>query len=96
MPRRTTLAKLTPPRLHAVTRRERLLNLLREHHRHHALIWVTGPPGAGKTSLVASYLAEHKPRTLWYHVDPGDADLATFFHYFAQAAQAAAGRKKLR
>jgi DNA-binding SARP family transcriptional activator len=29
-------------------------------------------------------------------VDPGDADLATFFHYFAQAAQAAAGRKKLR
>ena len=94
--RAAALAKLTPPRLHAVTRRERLLNLLREHHRHHALIWVTGPPGAGKTSLVASYLAEHKPRTLWYHVDPGDADLATFFHYFAQAAQAAVGRKKLR
>ena len=94
--RAAALAKLTPPRLHAVTRRERLFAILREHHRHHALIWVAGPPGAGKTSLVASYLAEHRPRTLWYHVDPGDADLATFFHYLAQAAQAAAGRKKLR
>lgn len=97
MPNRTpTLAKLTPPRLYAVTRRERLFALLNEHLRHHALIWVAGPPGAGKTSLVASYLAEQQQRTLWYHVDPGDADLATFFHYLAQAAQTAAGRKKLR
>lgn len=94
--RASTLAKLTSPRLYAVTRRERLLTLLREHHRHHPLIWVAGPPGAGKTSLVANYLAEHKSRTLWYHVDPGDVDLATFFHYLAQAAQAAAPRKKLR
>lgn len=91
-----TLAKLTPPRLYAVTRRERLFTLLKEHGRHHSLIWVAGPPGAGKTSLVASYLAESKQRTLWYHVDPGDADLATFFHYLAQAVQSAAGRKKLR
>ncbi len=91
-----TLAKLTPPRLYAITRRERLFTLLKEHGRHHSLIWVAGPPGAGKTSLVASYLAESKQRTLWYHVDPGDADLATFFHYLAQAAQSAAGRKKLR
>jgi LuxR family maltose regulon positive regulatory protein len=97
MPHRIpTLAKLTPPLLSAVTRRERLFALLNEHHRHHSLIWVAGPPGAGKTSLVASYLAEQKQRTLWYHVDPGDADLATFFHYLAQAAQSAAGRKKLR
>ncbi len=96
MPHRPTLAKLTPPRLYAVSRRERLFTLLNKHHRHHKLIWVAGPPGAGKTSLVASYLAEHKQRTLWYHVDPGDADLATFFHYLVQAAQGAAGRKRLR
>ncbi|MDC8449557.1 MAG: hypothetical protein LV473_14510 [Nitrospira sp.] len=97
MPRRATaLAKLTPPRLYAITPRERLFTLLKEQCRRHPLIWVVGPPGAGKTSLVASYLAVHKQRTLWYHVDPGDADLATFFHYLAQAAQAAAGRKQLR
>ncbi len=96
MTQRATLAKLTPSRLYAVTRRERLFTLLDEHYRHYPLIWVAGPPGAGKTSLIASYLAEQKQCTLWYHVDPGDADLATFFHYLAQAAQGAAGRKKLR
>lgn len=93
---RVALAKLTPPRLYAIMRRERLFTLLDEYYRHYPLIWVAGPPGSGKTSLIASYLAEHKQRTLWYHVDPGDADLSTFFHYLAQAAQAAAGRRKLR
>ncbi|WP_413935171.1 BTAD domain-containing putative transcriptional regulator [Nitrospira sp. BLG_1] len=91
----TTLAKLTPPRLYAITRRERLFTLLNKHHRHHKLIWVAGPPGAGKTSLIATYLAEQRQRTLWYHIDPGDADLATFFHYLAKAAQTAAGRKRV-
>ena len=93
--RATALAKLTPPRLYAITRRERLFTLVDEKCRHHSLVWIAGPPGAGKTSLIASYLSEHKQRTLWYHIDPGDADLATFFHYLAQAARTAAGRKSL-
>lgn len=97
MPRRAAaLAKLTLPRLHAVRRRDRLFKAVKEHCKNYPLIWVAGPPGAGKTSLIASYLVEQKQRTLWYHVDPGDADLATFFHYLAQAAQAAAGRKHVR
>lgn len=94
--RAAALAKLTPPRLHAITRRKRLFSLVDEKHRHHPLIWVAGPPGAGKTSLIASYLTDSKHRTLWYHMDPGDADLATFFHYLAQVAQSAAGRKRLQ
>ncbi|HRI39831.1 MAG TPA: hypothetical protein PLO50_14850, partial [Nitrospira sp.] len=88
--------KLTPPRLYAVTRRERLFTLLKAHYRQHTMIWVAGPAGAGKTSLIANYLHEQKQRTLWYHIDPGDSDLATFFHYLAQVAQTVASRKKLR
>ena len=79
-----------------MVRRERLFSLVTERCRHHPLVWVAGPPGAGKTALIASYLAEHQPRSLWYHLDPGDADVAAFFHYLAQAGQAAAGRRRLR
>jgi tetratricopeptide (TPR) repeat protein len=48
---------------------------------------VNGPPGAGKTTLVASYLTSRNLRALWYQVDSGDDDVATFFHYFSQAAR---------
>ena len=50
------------------------------------MTWVWGQPGAGKTSLVASYLAARKLRVLWYQVDEGDADVAAFFYYLGQAA----------
>jgi ATP/maltotriose-dependent transcriptional regulator MalT len=47
---------------------------------------VNGPPGAGKTTLVSSYLASRNQPCLWYQVDSGDHDAATFFHYFSAAA----------
>ncbi|MBI5409204.1 MAG: hypothetical protein HZA14_07550 [Nitrospirae bacterium] len=57
--------------------------------------WVSAPPGSGKTSLVASYLDHCKRRCLWYQVDEGDADIATFFYYMGQAAKnAAPGKRK--
>ncbi len=54
---------------------------------------MSGPPGAGKTTLVASYLAARRLRGLWYQVDRGDADVASFFHHLAGATEAAARRK---
>jgi len=79
------LAKLTRPKLHQVVRRERLFERLDE-CRERPLGWVYGPPGAGKTALVASYVEARHIGGVWYHIDLGDRDLATFFHYLSEAA----------
>lgn len=84
---RTSLAKLTRPRLHNAVARERLFNLLDEAHETKPAICVVGPPGAGKTTLVASWLDAENINGIWYQVDSGDADLATFFYYLGEAAK---------
>jgi LuxR family maltose regulon positive regulatory protein len=83
----TQLAKLTRPRLHNAVARERLFALLDNARDKHPAICVVGPPGAGKTTLVASWLDSRGVKGIWYQVDAGDADLATFFHYLRQAGQ---------
>lgn len=85
------LAKLTRPKLHQVVSRERLFARL-DACRERPLVWVVGPPGAGKTSLVASWLSARKIGGCWIHVDPGDRDVSTFFYYLSQAAPAARKR----
>jgi LuxR family maltose regulon positive regulatory protein len=87
MDRTPTLAKLAPPSLPKIVERSRLFRLLKP-SRHQPVIWIVAPPGYGKTTLVASYLRTQRLRTLWYQVDESDADLPTFFHYFALAARA--------
>jgi ATP/maltotriose-dependent transcriptional regulator MalT/DNA-binding SARP family transcriptional activator len=60
------------------------------------VLWITGPPGCGKTALISSYLESRRLPCLWYKVDEGDADLATFFYYLGLAAARAAPRKRKR
>ncbi len=58
------------------------------------MIWITGPAGSGKTTLVSSYLDTNKLPCLWYQVDEGDSDIATFFSFMGMAAKKAAPRKR--
>jgi ATP/maltotriose-dependent transcriptional regulator MalT len=84
---RSPLAKLTRPRLHQAVARERLFARLDRERASRSAICVVGPPGAGKTTLVASWLDARAVKGIWYQVDPGDADLSTFFYYLGEAAR---------
>ncbi|GGC59815.1 AAA family ATPase [Undibacterium terreum] len=77
-------AKISVPRFSGILQRPRLFQLLDEMNGA-AAIWVSGPPGAGKTSLVGSYLEAAGAPVLWYHVDRSDSDLSSFFSYFSEA-----------
>ena len=81
------LAKLTRPRLHGAVARDRLFATLDAAQQHRPAICVVGPPGAGKTTLVASWLDARDAHGIWYQIDPGDGDMATFFHYLGAAAE---------
>ncbi len=73
-------AKIRRPHSTLPHPRTDLLNLLDE-LRTAPLIIVSGLRGAGKASLLASYAATREVSCLWYQVDSGDQDLATFFRY---------------
>lgn len=78
------LPKLTRPTLSRTVRRERLFSEL-DKRIEHGVVWVHAPPGAGKTSLVSSYVAARSLQTLWYQLDRLDADPATFFYFLREA-----------
>ena len=89
------IAKVTCPTSTGYFPRHRLYRLL-DKARKAPVLWITGPPGCGKTALVSGYIESRRLRCLWYKVDEADADLSTFFYYLGLAAAKAAPRKRKR
>ena len=88
------LAKLAPPKLANIYPRKRLFEQLDDAHKDCNVIWVSAPGGAGKTSLAASWTTSRKLPKLWYQVDNGDVDIASFFYHLGVGIQHYAPRYK--
>ncbi len=82
--KKNTLVKVSPPRLSSVLHRTRLFNLL-DRARSQPVIWVSGLPGSGKTTLAADYVEANAIPSAWYQIDGTDNDPAGFFLYMTEA-----------
>lgn len=87
------IAKISRPRSQDVFLRKTLFSLL-DFRRKQPVVWVCGPAGSGKTTLVNSYIEAQNLQRLWYQLDSGDGDPATLFHYLGLAARKASPRKR--
>ncbi|MBS0012355.1 MAG: hypothetical protein KFF46_00145 [Desulfobacterales bacterium] len=76
--------KLSRPRLPPICPRTRLFAILEQSVGTCAL-WIGGPAGSGKTTLVNSFLDTAGIPDIWYDVDQTDTDIASFFYYMGQA-----------
>lgn len=79
------LAKIDPPRLANVYQRKRLFKSL-DGLADRRVIWLSAPPGYGKTVAVASWLEARGDAMLWYQCDEGDGDVASFFYFLSLAS----------
>jgi LuxR family maltose regulon positive regulatory protein len=82
----TAFAKSTRPEIGGVVQREALFSRL-DGTPARTVVWISAPPGFGKTTLAASYLEARSYRWAWYQIDPEDDDGETFFHYLAHAVR---------
>jgi ATP/maltotriose-dependent transcriptional regulator MalT len=78
------LGKFLSPRLSRVLVRERLFRLI-DDGLQASVVWIAGCAGAGKTTLVGSYLDSRSLTAFWYQVDRGDVDATGCCHFLRQA-----------
>jgi ATP/maltotriose-dependent transcriptional regulator MalT len=90
---KTTPGSRSRPILRKAVPRVRLFKQL-DRFQEGPVIWVSGPGGCGKTTLVSSYLQERGIPSLWYQVEEADKDLATFFYHLGAAFKAGFPKRK--
>ena len=88
---RALVAKLTRPTLRDLEPRHRLFQRLGELRASSPAVWIGAPAGAGKTSLLVSYIEACALPVLWYRIDERDQHVAELFFYLRLAAEAQEG-----
>lgn len=88
-----TPPKIAAPQLTKTYPRTRLFKSL-DSQRHQQVVWISGPAGAGKTTLAISYLRARNVKFLWYQFDVRDGDPAAFFYYLREAMAKTWPRRK--
>ncbi|HXU67448.1 MAG TPA: BTAD domain-containing putative transcriptional regulator [Casimicrobiaceae bacterium] len=88
------LAKLSPPRASNWLVRSRLNSLL-DSATGTGAAWIAAEPGAGKSTLAATWASTRSGHLLWYRVDEADIDPGVAFGCFTALARAARRAGKL-
>lgn len=81
-----SFSKLSIPHCSQILERKRLFTHM-DAMLEHPVTWISGSAGAGKTTLVLSYFQSKAMTPLWFRVDEGDSDLASFFYYLGLLAE---------
>jgi LuxR family maltose regulon positive regulatory protein len=71
------VSRSAAPRIHDWYHRRHLFRRL-DRARARPLVWVSAPAGAGKTTLVSTYLAARRVAHHWHRLEAADADVARF------------------
>jgi LuxR family transcriptional regulator, maltose regulon positive regulatory protein len=74
--------KLAAPGSVRLVRRTRVVTAIDRALRS-GICWIAAPAGYGKTTALIDYLQKTSVRPIWYSVDEGDQDVASFFHYLS-------------
>ena len=81
------------PRIPGIVRRERLFKQIDDGCTKQ-MTWISGPAGAGKTTLVSSYVDNRNVPCVWFQAEEGDNDAASFFYHLGHAVRKATPRYK--
>jgi DNA-binding SARP family transcriptional activator len=63
------------------------------HALRNGICWIAAPAGYGKTTAMLDYLQKKPAPHVWYRVDEGDQDIASFFHHIGNLLPPTAARE---
>ena len=84
--------KFTPPPQAGSLPRPHLIDWL-DKQTGQRLILISAPPGYGKTTLLADFLAAHSGPSAWYQLEEADSDPTVFLTYLIEAIRRAKLKK---